>query len=100
MHYVRNHAVYEIFKDILLFIIGVTQLKLGQLSALSVQHSILHFFGYLSASSEYLKCTFYFWKFQCERTNQIIYTTKRHRIVHKNTSWNAPAMLNIKAAKY
>ncbi len=42
----------------------------------------VHFFGYLSASSGYLKCTLYFWNFQCEHTTRTIYTTKRHRLVH------------------
>ncbi len=27
---------------------------------------------------------------QCERTTQTMYTSKRHRIVHKNTIWDAP----------
>ncbi len=42
------------------------------------------------ASSGYLKCTFFIWNFQCERTTRTIHTTKHHRIVHKDVIWDTP----------
>ncbi len=48
----------------------------------------------VSASSGYLKCTFSFWNFQCERTTRTIHTTKHHRIVHKDVIWDTPKQTN------
>ncbi len=36
---------------------------------------------------------FSFGSFQCEHTTCTIYTTKRHRIVHKHVIWDAPVVL-------
>ncbi len=44
--------------------------------------------GTLSASSGYLKWTVSWGNFQCEHTTRTIYTTKRHRTVHKYAIWN------------